>query len=99
ERRKTARVCGRAVALSAERRLSCFYFAYFAHLGAFVAYFSLWLQARGYSPPEIAAVLAVPAVLRIAAPALWGWLADSAATRLPGGHSGLVALLAGLAAA
>jgi MFS transporter, PPP family, 3-phenylpropionic acid transporter len=99
EGRKTARVCGRAVALSAERRLSCFYFAYFAHLGAFVAYFSLWLQARGYSPPEIAAVLAVPAVLRIAAPALWGWFADSIAARLRGGQPALVALLSGLAAA
>jgi len=99
ERRKTARVCGRAVALSAERRLSCFYFAYFAHLGAFVAYFSLWLQARGYSPPEIAAVLAVPALLRIAAPALWGWFADSIAARLRGGQPAFVALLSALAAA
>ena len=99
ERRKTARVCSRAVALSAERRLSCFYFAYFAHLGAFVAYFSLWLQARGYSPPEIAAVLAVPALLRIAAPALWGWFADSIAARLRGGQPAFVALLSALAAA
>jgi hypothetical protein len=98
ERRKTARVCGRAVALSAERRLSCFYFAYFAHLGAFVAYFSLWLQARGYSPSEIAAVLAVPALLRIAAPALWGWFADSIAARLRGGQPAFVALLSALAA-
>jgi len=80
-------------------RLSCFYFAYFAHLGAFVAYFSLWLQARGYSPPEIAAVLAVPAFLRIVAPALWGWLADGAAARLRGGQPALVALLSALAAA
>ena len=99
EGRKTARVGRRAVALSAELRLSGFYFAYFAHLGAFVAYFSLWLQARGYSPAQIAAVLAVPAILRIFAPALWGWLADSAAARLPGGHPGFVALLAALAAA
>ena len=99
EGRKTARVCGRAVALSAERRLSWFYFAYFAHLGAFVAYFSLWLQARGYSPPEIAAVLAVPAVLRIVAPALWGWFADSLTARLRGGQPAFVALLSALAAA
>jgi hypothetical protein len=107
EGRKAARVCnrgptGRVVragrALSTALRLSIFYFAYFAHLGAFVAYFSLWLQARGYSPAQIAAVLAVPAVLRIFAPALWGWLADSAAARLPGGHPGFVAPLAALAA-
>ncbi|HTN28305.1 MAG TPA: MFS transporter [Burkholderiales bacterium] len=80
-------------------RLSVFYFAYFAHLGAFVAYFSLWLQARGYSPAEIAAVLAVPAVLRIFAPALWGWLADGITARLRGGQPAFVALLAALAAA
>jgi MFS transporter, PPP family, 3-phenylpropionic acid transporter len=99
ERRKTARVCGRAVALSAERRLSCFYFAYFAHLGAFVAYFSLWLEARGYSPGEIASVLALPTLLRIAVPSLWGWLADRASARLPGGQPALVAVLCALAAA
>ena len=85
--------------MSAALRLSCFYFAYFAHLGAFVAYFSLWLDARGYSPPEIAAVLAVPGFLRIVAPALWGWLADSAPARLRGGQPAFVALLSALAAA
>ena len=99
ERRKAARVRGRAVALSAERRLSCFYFAYFAHLGAFVAYFSLWLEARGYSPGEIASVLALPTLLRIAVPSLWGWLADRASARLPGGQPALVTLLCALASA
>lgn len=83
--------------MPAALRLSGFYFAYFAHLGAFVAYFSLWLEARGYSPAEIAAVLALPTLLRIVAPALWGWLADSA--RMPGGQPALVALLSALAAA
>lgn len=94
--RKAARVRDRLNRI--RLRLSVFYFAYFAHLGAFVAYFSLWLQARGYSPAEIAAVLAVPAVLRMFAPALWGWLAESAAARLPGGQPAFVALLSALAA-
>jgi len=44
-------------------------------------------------------VLAVPAVLRIFAPALWGWLADGIAARLRGGQPAFVALLAALAAA
>lgn len=83
--------------MPAALRLAGFYFAYFAHLGAFVAYFSLWLEARGYSPAEIAAVLALPTLLRIVAPALWGWLADCA--RMPGGQPALVALLSALAAA
>lgn len=44
-------------------------------------------------------MLAVPAVLRIFAPALWGWLADGIAARLRGGQPAFVALLAALAAA
>lgn len=79
-------------------RLAGFYFAYFCHLGAFVAYFSLWLDARGYSPAEIAAVLAVPQFVRIVAPAAWGWFADLWGVRVPGGRPGLVALLSLLAA-
>jgi len=47
----------------------------------------------------IASVLAVPAVLRIAVPAFWGWFADRVAPRLPGGIAGLVAALSMLAAA
>jgi PPP family 3-phenylpropionic acid transporter len=88
-----------AVVASPAVRLSVFYFAYFAHLGAYVAYFALWLQARGYSPAVIASVLAVPTVLRIAAPAFWGWVADGIAARLPGGAPALVALLSALGAA
>ena len=44
-------------------------------------------------------MLAVPAVLRIFAPAVWGWLADGVAARLRGGQPAFVALLAALAAA
>ena len=44
-------------------------------------------------------MLAVPAVMRIVAPALWGWLVDSIAARLRGGQPVFVALLAALAAA
>lgn len=62
-------------------RLGAFYFAYFAYLGAFGAYFSLWLAGRGYSPAEISLVLAVPQMLRIFAPAGWGWLADRTGRR------------------
>ena len=62
-------------------RLGAFYFAYFCYLGAFGAYFSLWLADRGYTPAEISLVLAVPQLLRIFAPALWGWLADRTGSR------------------
>ncbi|HWD23699.1 MAG TPA: MFS transporter [Burkholderiales bacterium] len=57
-------------------RLSVFYFAHFAHVGIFVAYFPLYLAWRGLGAVEIAWVLALPQAARIVAPAAWGWLAD-----------------------
>jgi PPP family 3-phenylpropionic acid transporter len=58
-------------------RLSAFYFAFFAHAGAYVAYFPLYLASRGLSPAEIAWVLALPPLARTFAPPAWGWLADA----------------------
>ena len=57
-------------------RLSAFYFAFFAYVGAFVAYFPLYLANRGLGPVEIAWVLALPPLARIFAPPFWGWVAD-----------------------
>lgn len=57
-------------------RLSAFYFAFFAHAGAYVAYFPLYLASRGLSAAEIAWVLALPPLARTFAPPAWGWLAD-----------------------
>ncbi len=62
-------------------RLGGFYFAYFCYIGAFGAYFSLWLADRGHTAAEISMVLALPQFLRIVAPALWGWLADASGAR------------------
>jgi len=62
--------------MTATGRLAAFYFAYFAHAGAFVPYFTLWLAARELTAAQIAVVMAMPQVARIFAPALWGWLAD-----------------------
>ena len=59
-----------------EVRLASFYFAYFCYMGAFGTYFPLWLAERQYSPSEIAAVLALPQLLRIIAPQAWMWLAE-----------------------
>ena len=66
-------------------RLSAFYFAFFAHAGAYVAYFPLYLAERGLSAVEIATVLALPPLARIFAPAAWGWVADRT-----GAHRGIV---------
>ena len=59
------------------RRLAGFYFFYFAYLGAFAPFFSIYLKEVGLSPVEIGTVMALPAVARMTAPHLWGWLADA----------------------
>lgn len=67
-------------------RLSAFYFAYFLYVGGYVAYFPLYLAGRGLDAVDIAAVLALPPLARMAAPTFWGWLADRT-----GGHRTIVA--------
>ena len=57
-------------------RLGAFYFAFFAYAGLWVAYFPPYLAARGLSAAEMAWILALPQMARVAAPALWGWIAD-----------------------
>ncbi|MFZ5723347.1 MAG: MFS transporter [Pseudomonadota bacterium] len=64
-------------------RLSAFYFAYFAVLGAMVPFWSLFLQDRGFSLTDIALLTAIPMATRIVAPNLWGWIADHRQQRLP----------------
>jgi PPP family 3-phenylpropionic acid transporter len=62
-------------------RLSAFYFAYFAYIGVSAPYLPLYLSGQGFQAPEIAAVLALPGLARIFAPAFWGWLADRTGAR------------------
>lgn len=62
-------------------RLGAFYFAFFAYSAAYVAYFPLYLAGRGLDAAAIALVLALPQLARIFAPALWGWVADTAGAR------------------
>src|SRR4051812_34116236 len=57
-------------------RLAAFYFAFFAWVGLTTAYFPPYLAARGLDAAQIAWVLALPPLARIAAPAAWGWIAD-----------------------
>ena len=64
------------------RRLAGFYFFYFAYLGAFAPFFSLYLEAVGMSAVNIGLLMALPQLTRIVAPHLWGWLADRGASRL-----------------
>lgn len=57
-------------------RLSAYFGAYFLFMGAYVPYFALYLAARGFGAGEIALVMAMPQLARVAAPSFWGWLAD-----------------------
>ena len=58
------------------RRLAGFYFFYFAYLGTFSPFFSLYLESVGLTAIDIGAVMALPQLTRIVAPQLWSTLAD-----------------------
>ena len=62
--------------------VSALYAAYFAYVGLFSPYISLWLDRRGLSVGEIAFLLTLPQALRIVAPPFWGWLADHTGRRV-----------------
>jgi PPP family 3-phenylpropionic acid transporter len=57
-------------------RLSSFYWFYFATLGAFIPYWSLYLSHSGFSADEIGELIAVVMGTKIVAPYIWGWIAD-----------------------
>lgn len=57
-------------------RLSAFYFFYFALLGTWLPYWSLYLKSLGYSSGEIGILSALVMVTKVLAPNLWGYLAD-----------------------
>ena len=55
-------------------RLSGFYLAYYAALGAFTPYWSLFLKARGHDIAAISVLMSLWYATRIVAPSSWGWL-------------------------
>jgi len=76
--------------LAPPARLASFYFAYFAYVGAFVAYFPVYLAWKGLDAAEIALVLALPQLARVFAPGLWGWLADHWGAKKAGAQRSIV---------
>lgn len=58
------------------------FFAYFAFIGIYSPYLSLWFDSRGLSIGEIAVLMALPQMLRIVAPPFWGWMADRGGRRI-----------------
>lgn len=63
-------------------RLAVWYFWYFAFIGAFLPYFALYLQSIGFSAGRIALLMSLGQVMRLLAPLLWSWLADSGGRRV-----------------
>lgn len=57
-------------------RLAAFYFAYFAYVGAFSPYFSLYLQDLGHGAAVIGVLLGCMQAMRLFAPSLWAGMAD-----------------------
>ena len=56
-------------------RLAGFYFAYYAALGAFLPFWSLFLKQRGQSAAAISVLISLWYATRIVAPNTWSWLA------------------------
>lgn len=57
-------------------RLSGFYFFYFATLGGFLPYWSLYLEHIKFNALEIGELSALMVATKVIAPNLWGWIAD-----------------------
>jgi PPP family 3-phenylpropionic acid transporter len=70
------------------------FFAYFAFVGIFSPYLSLWFDARGLTITEIAVLMSLPQVLRIVAPPFWGWMADRGGRRITMLRASAIASLA-----
>ena len=72
-------------------RISTFYLFYFASLGAFVPYWTLYLQSLDFNAREIGELMAIVMATKIVAPFIWGWIADHTgrdrkSTRLNSSH-------------
>ena len=57
-------------------RLAGFYFFYFAFVGMFSPYWSLYLKSLEFNAVQIGVLMSVQPVLRMLSPTFWGWLAD-----------------------
>ena len=62
-------------------RIAGFYFFYYAFVGLFSPYWSLYLKSIDFSAIEIAILMSIHPVMRMIAPSIWGWLADQKGRR------------------
>jgi PPP family 3-phenylpropionic acid transporter len=57
-------------------RIAGFYFFYYAFVGMFSPYWSLYLKSIHFDAIEIGILMSIQPVMRMVAPSIWGWLAD-----------------------
>ena len=57
-------------------RIAGFYFFYYAFVGMFAPYWSLYLKSIHFDAIEISVLMSIQPVMRMIAPNIWGWLAD-----------------------
>ena len=69
-------------ALAISTRLGGFYFFYYAVVGAFMPFWSLYLEDQGFNYQEIGILSSIAIVTRFFAPLIWGWLADKSGKRM-----------------
>ncbi|WP_334179872.1 MFS transporter [Pseudoxanthomonas sp.] len=69
-------------------RLSSFYFSYYAVLGAFTPYWSLYLESRGLGVAAISVLMSLWYATRIVSPSLWTTLAARSAHPIRWLHAG-----------
>lgn len=74
-------------------RIAGFYFFYYAFVGMFSPYWSLYLQSLQFDAIEIAILMSLYPLMRMVAPNVWGWLADHTGKRRE-----VVVMAAGLSA-
>lgn len=63
-------------------RIAGFYFFYYAFVGMFAPYWSLYLKSISFDAIDISILMSIPPVMRMIAPNIWGWLADQTGKRL-----------------
>jgi PPP family 3-phenylpropionic acid transporter len=62
-------------------RIAGFYFFYYAFVGMFSPYWSLYLKSIDFDAIDIAILLSIQPVMRMLAPNIWGWMADHSGKR------------------
>jgi len=63
-------------------RIAGFYFFYYAFVGLFAPYWSLYLKSIHFDAIDIAILMSIQPVMRMVSPNIWGWLADFTGKRL-----------------